>query len=239
MSSEPGGHWEQVAPDWIDWARASGHDAFWAYRAALRAFLPGPGRVTLDLGCGEGRVARELTALGHAVTAADYAPSLLAAARQAHSARDYVVADAGALPFGTGTFDRVVAYNMLMDVPDMPRAVAEARRVLAPDGILTVSVVHPFADRGRFGSDAPDAPFSVPGTYFGRQHFSNRVTEGAHRMTFDGWSYPLQDYMTAFEAAGLAVTRLREPVPDVEEFPAMTPWARIPLFVWINLRPLS
>lgn len=92
------GHWERTASDWIDWARAPGHDAFWAFREALRAFLPGPGRATLDLGCGEGRVARELTALGHTVTAADYAPSLLAAARQAGSARDYVMADAGALP---------------------------------------------------------------------------------------------------------------------------------------------
>ena len=238
MSGKPGGHWEDVAPDWIDWARAPGLDSFWAYRDALRAFLPGPGRATLDLGCGEGRVARELTALGHTVTAADYSPSLLAAARQAGSARDYVVADAGALPFGAGAFDRVVAYNMLMDVPDMPRAVAEARRVLAPDGILTVSLVHPFADRGRFTSDAPDAPFSVAGSYFGRQHFSNRVAEGGHHMTFDGWSYPLQDYMAAFEAAGLAMTGLREPVPDVDGFPATAPWARIPLFAWINLRPL-
>ena len=42
MSGETGGHWEGVARDWIDWARAPGHDAFWAYRAALRTFLPGP-----------------------------------------------------------------------------------------------------------------------------------------------------------------------------------------------------
>jgi SAM-dependent methyltransferase len=238
VTGQPGGHWEGVASDWIDWARAPGHDAFWAYRAALLAFLPEPGRATLDLGCGEGRVARELTALGHTVTAADYAPSLVAAARQAASARDYVVADAGALPFGAGAFDRIVAYNVLMDVPDMPRAVAEARRVLAPDGTLTVSLVHPFADRGRFTSDEPDAPFSLAGTYFGRQHFRNDLTEGRHRMTFDGWSYPLQDYMAAFAAAGLAVTGLREPVPDADGFPAMAVWTRVPLFIWINLRPL-
>jgi SAM-dependent methyltransferase len=234
-----GGHWEGAAPDWIDWARAPGHDAFWAYRAAFRSFLPPPGRSTLDLGCGEGRVARELGALGHTVTATDYAPSLLAAAREAGSARDYVLADAGALPFGTGVFDRIVAYNMLMDVPDMPRAVAEAARVLAPGGVLTVSIVHPFADRGRFAGEDPGAPFMVAGSYYGREHFSQRVTEGGHSMTFDGWSYPLQDYVTAFAAAGLAITGLSEPVPDLDQAPAMVQWARIPMFLWINARPVQ
>jgi ubiquinone/menaquinone biosynthesis C-methylase UbiE len=33
-----------------------------------------------------------------------------------------VVGDAGALPFGDGTFDVVVAYNSLMDMDDMPGA---------------------------------------------------------------------------------------------------------------------
>jgi ubiquinone/menaquinone biosynthesis C-methylase UbiE len=61
-----------------------------------------------------------------------------------------VVADAGALPFGTGTFDRVVAYNMLMDVPDMPRAVAEARRVLAPEGLNTGTAGAPNPDYTEF-----------------------------------------------------------------------------------------
>jgi SAM-dependent methyltransferase len=84
-----GEHWQGIASDWIDWARAPGHDAFWAYRDALRSFIPPPGRATLDLGCGEGRVARELTALGHLVTATDVSPSLLEAARQAGSARCY------------------------------------------------------------------------------------------------------------------------------------------------------
>jgi hypothetical protein len=132
-----------------------------------------------------------------------------------------------------------VAYNVLMDVPDMPGSVAEAGRVLAPGGTLTVSLVHPFTDRGRFAGDDPGAPFSITGSYFGRQHFSQRVTEGGHSMTFDGWSHPLQDYMAAFGAAGLAVTALAEPVPDVNRVPAMAPWTRLPLFLWINARALS
>jgi hypothetical protein len=30
-----GEHWSGVASEWIEWARAPNHDAFWAYREAL------------------------------------------------------------------------------------------------------------------------------------------------------------------------------------------------------------
>ena len=57
-------HWSRVAADWVAWARAPDHDAFWAYRAALAAFIGRGQGAALDVGCGEGRVARELRALG-------------------------------------------------------------------------------------------------------------------------------------------------------------------------------
>src|SRR5689334_12372552 len=53
-------HWSRFAQEWIAWARTPGHDAFWAYRRYLAEFIgPGDGEV-LDVGCGEGRVSREL-----------------------------------------------------------------------------------------------------------------------------------------------------------------------------------
>ena len=60
--------WEEQAPNWIRWARAEGHDSYWVFhREAFLASLPPPGRLTLDVGCGEGRVTRDLRALGHRV----------------------------------------------------------------------------------------------------------------------------------------------------------------------------
>jgi hypothetical protein len=47
------------------------HDAFWAYRASLAAFICRGNGQALDVGCGEGRVSRELTACGFQVTAVD------------------------------------------------------------------------------------------------------------------------------------------------------------------------
>jgi ubiquinone/menaquinone biosynthesis C-methylase UbiE len=43
-----------------------------------------------------------------------------------------------------------VAYNVLMDVEDVPAALKEIRRVLRPSGTLIISIVHPFADRRLF-----------------------------------------------------------------------------------------
>jgi hypothetical protein len=54
--------WEDEAEAWARWARTPGHDE-WHWRLNWPAFLellPPPRRLTLDLGCGEGRGAMAL-----------------------------------------------------------------------------------------------------------------------------------------------------------------------------------
>lgn len=125
---------EDRAADWIRFAGAERHDAYWAYRDAFFELLPASPATTLEVGYGEGRVPRDLRALGHDVTGLDASPTLVGAARDADPGGTYVVGDALALPFGDGAFDLVVAYNSLIDVEDMPVAVAGAGRVLRPGG---------------------------------------------------------------------------------------------------------
>ena len=233
-------HWRKVAAEWIAWARTPNHDVFWAYREALRGFI-GPGTAhTLDVGCGEGRVSRELRKLGYRVTACDAVAEMLAAAREAASADEYVLAPVTRLPFEDGSFERVVAYNMLMDVEDVPAALREIRRVMRPDGELMISIVHPFSDRGRFDGDAPDAPFIVKGSYFGREGFEGVEERDGLTMHFAGWSMPLEEYAAALADAGLAITALREPQPSpTPEFARMARWSRQPLFLWLKARPMA
>jgi ubiquinone/menaquinone biosynthesis C-methylase UbiE len=92
-------HWTQVADQWIGWAGKPGHDAFWKYRAGLAAYIGRDTGRALEIGCGEGRVSRELKALGYDVTATDVVPAMLDAARHADSAHRYELADAASLPF--------------------------------------------------------------------------------------------------------------------------------------------
>src|SRR5689334_9579906 len=118
-------HWACVSSEWVEWARAPNHDAFWAYRESFIAFI-GPGKAeALDVGCGEGRVSRELKACGYKVTAVDPVPELVNAAREALSADDYVIAPGTDLPFEDARFDLIVAYNVLMDVEDVPAILKE------------------------------------------------------------------------------------------------------------------
>lgn len=233
-------HWSQVAGDWVAWARKPNHDAFWAYRAALLAFIGRANGSALDVGCGEGRVSRVLGNCGYQVTAVDPVDELVEAAVQARSADNYAVATAARLPFADATFDLVMAYNVLMDVADVPASLREIRRVMRPSGLLVLSIVHPFADRGRFAGTGADAPFVVEGGYFDRQRFDGVEEHGGLRMHFAGWSQPLEDYAAALEASGLAITSLREPVPDIDHGQdRLTRWTRIPLFLWLKARPLQ
>lgn len=68
---------------------------------------------------------------------------MLQAARQQLGEKRFVyaVADAQALPFADATFDAVIANHMLYHIPDLPRALAEIRRVLKPAGRFYASTI--------------------------------------------------------------------------------------------------
>ena len=233
-------HWARVSSEWIEWARAPNHDAFWAYRDSFIAFVGRGDGEALDVGCGEGRVSRELNACGYRVTASDPVPELLNAAKEAQSADDYAIASGSDLPFEDARFDLVVAYNVLMDVEDVSATLKEIRRVLRPAGMLVISIVHPFSDRGRFATTEATSPFVIRDGYFGSKRFEGTEERDGLRMHFAGWSRPLEAYVTALEDAGLAITSLREPVPQVgDRWHHMQRWSRIPLFLWLKARPLE
>jgi SAM-dependent methyltransferase len=219
---------ESRAEQWLAWARTPGHDAYWHYREPFFALLPPPGGRVLEVGCGEGRVTRDLTARGYAMTALDVSPTLVAAAAERDPAGCYAVASADALPHGDTSFDLVVAYNVLMDVADMPRAVAEIGRVLAPGGCLCACVTHPLADAGRWEGErfVIDDSYIAGGAYPPIPDERDGLT-----MTWDGMRHPLHAYASALEAAGLAVEALREPAPADDAPPHYEPWRRIPMFL--------
>jgi hypothetical protein len=116
----------------------------------------------------------------------------------------------------------------------------EIRLVLRPAGTVVISIVHPFSDRGRLADTGASAPFVLEGTYFGRQRFEGVEERDGLRMHFAGWSQPLEAYAIALEEAGLAITSLREPVPQAGDGRThLQRWAQIPLFLWLKARPLA
>jgi SAM-dependent methyltransferase len=234
-------HWEREASNWAAWARRPGFDAYWTYSPAFFELVPRAGARTLEVGCGEGRVSRDLAARGHRVTSVDGSPTLIRLARDADARGAYLVSDAAALPFVADSFDLVVFYNSLMDVDDMEGSIREAARVLSAKGALCACVTHPLSDAGRFQSNEADAPFVIEGSYLGRRRWTDVVEElDGLRMTFKGWAYSLEEYFKALEMAGLTIQSVREPAMDegaVKERPSRERWRRIPNFLmWRALK---
>jgi SAM-dependent methyltransferase len=225
------GAWERNAADWVRWARKPGHDSYWRFhRRRFLDLVPPAGRLTLDVGCGEGRVTRDLKELGHRVVGLDASETMVAAARDADPSGDYLVADAAALPFPDGQADLVVAFMSLMDVDDMVAAVRELARVLEPGGILALAVVHPINSAHGVDHEHPDDHLVLTEDYFDRRRYSDFIERDDVKMTFESRHYTLQDYFDALLGAGFQVKELRE-IGD----PQHPRWSRYPLFLHMLL----
>lgn len=104
----------------------------------VTSHITGQPKRVLDVGCGNGRYTSRLReAFPDAeVIGVDLASGILETVPD-----PTVVADVAELPFEDGSADVVLAMHMLYHVPDIPAALDELQRVLAPDGVLFVSTI--------------------------------------------------------------------------------------------------
>lgn len=232
--------WEQNAAAWIAWAREPGHDSYWRFhRDLFLELVPAPSGRTLDVGCGEGRLARDLSALGHDVAAVDASPTMVAAAREAAPEMEVHLADAADLPFPDAVFGLVIAFMSFQDVDDLAGAVSEAARVLAAGGRLCLAIVHPLSSAGAFSAREADAAFVIDGSYLDEATTDATFERDGLAMRFVSRHRPLQAYTDALTANGFLVEQLREtPLPESGFNGEHSPrWRRIPLF--LHLRALK
>jgi len=103
----------------------------------LRAHRGGEAQV-LDIGCGGGFLSNHLAQAGFDVTGIDASQASLdvAARHDVTGKARYLLGDALALPFADASFDAVCAMDFLEHVEDPARVVAEAARVLRPNGLF-------------------------------------------------------------------------------------------------------
>ena len=140
------------------------------------------GRLVLAAGCGGGLGARELAAAGAEVVGVDRSLGSLGVARRAVTRRgpgnpEGVPRSIGSfrpaqgrlerLPFADGSFDAVVAADVLEHLPDLPAAVDELARVLAPGGSFLFDTVN-------------RTPWSWFTAVFGLEQVLRMVPRGTH-----------------------------------------------------------
>src|SRR5262245_10998834 len=140
----------------------AGLDAAWR-RTAVRIVAPTPGGLALDAACGTGALTRELARWPfRRVVGLDFTPQMLEAAKQippvapgcpfqprrrfARAPIDWVNGDVLALPFADATFDCLTIGFGLRNLGDLPRGLAELRRVAKPGGRIACLELTPLRD---------------------------------------------------------------------------------------------
>ncbi|MEY2571264.1 MAG: hypothetical protein QOE63_1614 [Acidimicrobiaceae bacterium] len=209
--------WERHA-DWWQEGFTDGVDPEYEEQILplARDCLAGARRV-LDVGCGEGQVARMATSIagvGRVVGVDPTAAQVVVAAERAGGPA-YVRAGAALLPFASGSFDAVVACLVFEHIRDVDDAIAEVARVLAPGGRFAFFLNHPLLQTPNSGwiddqvLDPPEQYWRI-GPYLVEDETIEEVEKGVfipfiHR--------PLSRYVNALAASGLTIERMEEPAP--------------------------
>lgn len=214
MSEVDRDHWERHAAWWQEGFTAGADPEYEEQILPLaRECLAGARRV-LDVGAGEGQVARLAAQCGASlVVGADPTAAQLAVARSRGGGPCFARAVAEALPFADGSFDAAVACLVFEHVPDHRPAIAEVARVLAPGGRFVFFLNHPLLQAPGSGwviDHILDEQYWRIGPYL---EPDLTMEELAPDVVLPFVHRPLSHYVNAMADHGLLVERMVEPRP--------------------------
>ncbi|MFF4822647.1 class I SAM-dependent methyltransferase [Streptomyces sp. NPDC001312] len=154
-----------------------------AYAAAVAELGLREGDRVLDAGCGTGRALPPLRAAVGApgiVVGADLTWAMLEAAVRAGRDQEglLLLADVGALPLVSGSFDAVFAAGLIAHLPHPSENLRELRRVVRPGG--TLALFHPI---GRAALAARQGRQITPDDLRAEPHLRPLLSRSGWRMT--------------------------------------------------------
>ena len=213
---ESDGLWELHAQWWQD-GFTQGADPEYAEQILPLAaeWLSGLDRV-LDLGCGEGQVAR-LAASQDAthVVGVDPTHAQVTEAVRRGGGPSYGLADAASLPFVAGSFDAVVACLVFEHITNVDDAISEVSRVLVPGGRFVFFLNHPLLQTPNSGW-IDDQVLDPPEQYWRIGPYLTEdltIEEVEHDVFIPFVHRPLSRYVNALVDAGLGLVHMLEPAP--------------------------
>jgi len=175
--------------------------------------LVGATRV-LDIGCGEGQIARVAQRAGaQFVCGVDPTAAQVIEASRRGGGPSYVRAEASALPCADAAFDAVVACLVFEHIEAVEDAIAEVARVLAPGGIFLFLLNHPLLqvpDSGWIDDHILEEQYWRIGPYLVESFEVEEIAPGVHLPFIHR---PMSRYVNTLAANGLLVHRMLEPAP--------------------------
>jgi SAM-dependent methyltransferase len=206
--------WEQNAQWWQDGFTDGADPEYEEQILPLTAeCLAGAQRV-LDVGTGEGQIARLAVGLGaELVVGVDPTRAQLVVAQERAGGPVWMRAAGESLAFRDGSFDAVVACLVFEHIPDHEPAIAEVARVLAPGGRFVFLLNHPLLQAPNSGwviDHILDEQYWRVGPYLTPDVTMEELAPGVllpfvHR--------PLSQYVNAMARYGLLIERMEEPMP--------------------------
>lgn len=229
--------WNESANAWVeamgergDWGREHVLDPAMLERVEGRGYAQ-----ALDVGCGEGRFCRMLGARGIETTGIDPTEDLIGIARDRHPQGRYEVAVAENLPFDDASFDLVVSYLTLIDIPDFRSGLKEMTRVLKPGGSLLI------ANLTGFMTSRPDGWVTDKDGRHLHYLIDDYMEEAANWVDISdvrvqNWHRPLSAYMQTLLALGLTLLFFDEPTPRSGDDDTQARYRRVPWFMMMEWR---
>lgn len=170
-------------------------------------------RRVLDIGCGEGQVARRIASTGAEVVGLDPTAGQVTVARARAGGPRYLRARAEALPCPSGAFDTVVLCLALEHVDAFETAVHEVARVLEPGGRFVLLLCHPLLQApgsGWIDDRILGEHYWRVGAYLREERGFEEVAPGVDLLFVHR---PLSRYVHAMGEAGLLIDDMAEEPP--------------------------
>ena len=209
------GLWDQHAQWWID-GFTDGVDPEYVEQIIPLALEELSGRqVVLDVGCGDGQIARALAAQGSTVLGIDPTQLHIDIANQRAGGPTYQLGCATELPVADNSQDAVVACLVFEHIDEVDAAIAEVARVLKPGGQFSFFLNHPLLQTPGSGW-IDDFILDPPEQYWriGAYLVETETIEEVEKDVFVRFIHrPLSRYVNALLANGLSIERMLEPSP--------------------------
>lgn len=209
------GLWDEHAQWWID-GFTNGADPEYVEQIIPLAVeeLAGRARV-LDLGCGDGQIARALAAQGSEVLGVDPTQLHIDVAIERGGGPRYLLGGATDIPADDNSFDAVVACLVFEHIDQMDEAMTEVARVLKPYGQFSFFLNHPLLQTPGSGwiddhiIDPPEQYWRI-GPYLVETESIEEVEKDVYIRFIHR---PLSRYINALIANGMTLERMVEPSP--------------------------